>query len=244
MIDELKILRGSDFIINDYIKIHHPTLQEIYDYGEERYWSLVGSLCAIPSDYMVELDKMGQDYEKITDFQLFYLVTRNFSVDDTKILFGDLNLQELQMGISRINNAEVYFYIDDFGNQVVIDESIHKIMTEFVRKIHCIQKKKIKAGNEHTKEYLLEKEKRRRKRRKSEKFQSILSVGISSLVNSEGFKYDYSTIWNLPIFLFFDALSRITQIKNSSNVMTGIYSGSIDPSKIDLNSIRWNSKII
>lgn len=243
MIDELKLIRGSDFVINENITIHHPTLDEIFRYGEKRYWSLVQTICAIPSDYMVELNKIGKDYEEITSFQLFYLTTRNFSVEDTRILFGDLDFQKLEIGINTINNTEVYFYNDDFGNQIVIDESIYRIIVEFISKINYIKKRKIKAANKHTKEYLLEKEKRRQKRRKSDQFESIFLTGISSLVNSEGFKYDYDTIWNLPVFLFFDALNRIGQIKNYSNIMTGIYSGSIDPKGIDLNSISWSSKI-
>ena len=34
-IDDLKIYRGKDVIINDYITIHQPTSDEITDYGEK-----------------------------------------------------------------------------------------------------------------------------------------------------------------------------------------------------------------
>ena len=68
-IDELQLYFGDDFIINDKIKIHQPTVDEIVRYGEQKYFSMVHTITAIPSDMKSQLDDMGLDYDKLKDFE-------------------------------------------------------------------------------------------------------------------------------------------------------------------------------
>lgn len=49
-VDSLFIYFGDDYVVNEHIKIHQPTIGEVADYGEAKYFSMVHSLCAIPSD--------------------------------------------------------------------------------------------------------------------------------------------------------------------------------------------------
>ena len=78
--------RGDPLVINDLIQVRQPTLGEIADFGEERYFQMLSAICGSPSDFMVALDDMGIRYEEITDFQLFLMLTRNLTPDDTRIL--------------------------------------------------------------------------------------------------------------------------------------------------------------
>lgn len=48
--DSLFLYFGDDYIINDKIKVSQPTIGMVADYGEAQYFSMVHSLCAIPSD--------------------------------------------------------------------------------------------------------------------------------------------------------------------------------------------------
>ena len=50
--DELQIYRGKDYVVNDYITIRHPILDEIADYGEREYLSLITSLTTTQRDIM------------------------------------------------------------------------------------------------------------------------------------------------------------------------------------------------
>lgn len=77
--------RGDPLVINDLIQVRQPTLGEIADFGEERYFQMLSAICGSPSDFMVALDDMGIRYEEITDFQLFLMLTRNLTPDDTRI---------------------------------------------------------------------------------------------------------------------------------------------------------------
>lgn len=71
MIDKLKVYRGKDFIVNDYLTISQRTLDEISDFGEKEYFGTLGTFCATPSDMMIELEKGGIDFVKISDWELF-----------------------------------------------------------------------------------------------------------------------------------------------------------------------------
>ena len=46
--DELQMFFGDDYKVSDYITIHQPTVGEIMEFGERRYYSMLTQLCAIP----------------------------------------------------------------------------------------------------------------------------------------------------------------------------------------------------
>lgn len=49
-VDALFLYFGDDYVINDKIKLHQPTIGDVVDYGEAQYFSMVHTLTAIPSD--------------------------------------------------------------------------------------------------------------------------------------------------------------------------------------------------
>ena len=49
-IDPLQLYFGDDYIINDKIKIKQAKIGDIVDFGEVKYFSVVHTLTAIPSD--------------------------------------------------------------------------------------------------------------------------------------------------------------------------------------------------
>ena len=63
------LLNSSALPITPQIELYIPTVGEILE-DEKYYYNLVFSLCATPSDYMVQLDDAGIDYTKITDYEL------------------------------------------------------------------------------------------------------------------------------------------------------------------------------
>jgi len=63
---------------------------------------MVHHITAIPSDMKSQLFDLKIDYEEISDFELFMMLTPMLSVDQTSILFGDLDFQKLK----RIRNPQ------------------------------------------------------------------------------------------------------------------------------------------
>ena len=62
MNDELQVYRGKDYVISKYITIHQPTLNEICDMGESKYYQMVYNLTGTPQSMKAQLWKMGIDY--------------------------------------------------------------------------------------------------------------------------------------------------------------------------------------
>lgn len=234
-----KLFFGNDIDINQNIHIHHPTLDEIYKYGEEKYYQMVSKFCSTPFDNKVFLlDNFGLDYENIDEFDFFYILIKSLNIEDTRILFGELNFQNFLLLPNKQTNEKVLVNPE---TEVIIDKSLYYLITDCIRKMHNLKKDLSIAGNAHTKKYLIDKERRFLKRQKNIKRQPMLIPLISTLVNCEEFKYNYETVWNLPIYLFMDSVKRIQKIKNHNYLMQGIYSGAIDPKKLtedDLNLMK------
>lgn len=234
-LDMLRLYFGDDYVVNDKIKIRQPTIGEIVDYGEQEYFSMAHMISAISSDFKPELTDMKLDYEKITDIEMFYIVTRNMEVDQTRILFGELDFSKLKM--FEQPNETLLLY--DAESEVRIDFHVHAMMMQYVTRLHGIVKKPEFGANQGTKDFLIEDDRQRKKRQAKKPFESILLPLISAMVNSAGFKYKKEEVRGMKMFEFFDSVQRIGVIQSSQALLQGGYSGMADLSKVPKESFNW-----
>ena len=173
MIQKPNLLKVSDYKINDKISVHVPTVDEIFDFGDMKYYSIIQTLIATPFDLMVELDDIGIDYETITNFQLFMLMMESIiaNEDDTSILFGGLNLKNFQEAVNCKNNEKVLW---DKENDIVIDQMIALEICNTIRKIHFWEAPVGQAGNAEAKRYLIERNRRKKQRLAKKPYKSFL----------------------------------------------------------------------
>lgn len=96
-VDKLRLYRGDDIKINDYVSIHVPTIGEICDYGEGKYYSMVQNLCAVGIDLCWQLEEIGIKFDEISDYDLFVnILCRHYDTEATRIIFGDqLNFKKM-----------------------------------------------------------------------------------------------------------------------------------------------------
>lgn len=237
MIDELQLFRGGDYVVSESLTIRQPTINEICDYGEQKYYNMVSVLCSTPSDLKVQLlDDFGIDYESISEFELFCWLSHSFQIEETAIIFGCLNFPALN--IAQNTQTEEIVLQDAEGN-VVIDRAIYLTIVGFLRSIHGFERHVDKPANEHTKKYMIEVERRRQQRHRKDDTKSLLVPLVSSMVNCEQFKYNHETVWNLQIYPFMDSVRRIQKLRNYNQVMQGVYAGTIDLKTISEDSINW-----
>lgn len=71
MFDKLKIYRGSDIYLTPKIVIKQPTIAEICDFSEKKYFSAVNTLTSVGADLKWQLWDRGIDYTTINDYDLF-----------------------------------------------------------------------------------------------------------------------------------------------------------------------------
>ena len=235
------LLNQSSVKITDQITLNIPTIGEILD-DEAMYFSIVSVMTATPYQYMVQLDDIGIDYTKITDYQLFQIFFPIYAQNDVSIIFGNLNLKDIALYHNQKTNLDVlYSPLSD----TTIDEFVYYQMARTMRQVNCIKYERKRPKGEHTKKYLLEKERRHlknleRKRKNKEYEQSELEKLIVALVNNNHFKYDYESVRNLSIYNFYQSYKQIQHEINFNNVMRGVYAGTIDTTKLqDKSCLSW-----
>ncbi len=234
--DKLQVYRGKDFIINEDIKIHQPTLDEICDWGEEKYFSFIHSFTATPTDLKYQLSLVDIDWNEISDYDLFLLRANLFEKSESEILFGDLDFKKFR--IAEKENGEIVLY--DKESDVLIDHSIYQIMVDYIRKSHNLIKNVERAMTETTRIVLLEEAKEQYEMNKDKEYSYILLPLISTLTNMEGFKYGWLDVWNMKINAFMDAVTQVTHIKNADLLLSSGYSGfGIDLKKVNKKLINY-----
>lgn len=239
MVDKLLLYLGKDLEINQDITIHQPSILDIAQFGEKKYFSTVYTICSIPSDFKSELWDLGLNYGKVSDFECFVLITRNISADDTKLLLGDEISFKDMVPVKDPDTGEIVLL--DADREIIINEEIYTSMIEQIRCMHDIVPKRERAANKETLELLIREDRTKKEKKNDSKTESILLPLISSMVNSPGFKYDINTLQNLGVFSFFDSVRRIQAINTANSISQGMYSGMVDISKNPAlkNELNW-----
>ncbi len=240
MIDQMKLFRGEGYQINSKIKIRHPTLDEIADYGEQRYFWLVRTLCSTPADRKVEIwDNLHIFWDKVDDYNLFLSLFHALQKSNASILFGDMDFDSFEIA-TRPGLTERVLVNKD---HVVIDRAIHKLMTDYLRQIHKLRKNVDTGFNDTTKKIMIEDDRDEMALHVQKPFKSLLLPLISSLTNCPEFKYRWNDVWTLPIGVFMDSVARVQKLKSYDFVMHGIYSGCVDIKKLDKQELHWMSDL-
>ena len=238
--DELKIYRGEDFVISKHIHIHQPTLNEICDYGERDYYSMIYNFTATPQSLKVQLWDMGIDYTEITPYQLFYqLLYRMYSQEKTSIIFGDLDFSKFQL-MQKKDDESILLYQEINGESVAIDEYTYNVIVDYLCKSHFIERDLKMPITKSAKMILIEDAREEMEMNKNKEYHSTLKNLVSAMINSEGFKYNHSQVWDMKINAFMDSVKRIGKIKNAQLLLQSGYSGfGVNLKEINNKQLDW-----
>lgn len=259
--NDLSVYRGRDYIINDFITIHQPTLGEIEMFGEEEYWSTVYSICATPTDMKWQLHLIGEDWNQVSDYELFLMMYRSLTKESTSLIFGDLDFNEYELDINPVNgdmclikykqdesNKESNIKKILFGSKEkkdreivnVIDRSIYEQIVSYLRTSHKLKKNVERAMTETTRLVLLEEAEENFNMAKNKPYKSQLVNLISTFTTMEGSGYNHNTIWDLKINAFMIALESIQHNKSVDRLLQSGYSGfGVDLSKINKKELNY-----
>lgn len=237
-IDALSLYMGDPYKINDYITVKQPTVGQIAEYGEKAYYSMVHTLCAIPSDMKSQIDDLGLDYEKLEDFELFTMLAPTLSKQATEIILGDIDLSHLKPFRNPQNGQVV---LADRETGVVIDMLIYERLVNYLRKVHGLKKKIEHAGNKYTKRVLIEEDRRNLQMNKNKPYKSFLTPLVSAVKVRMGYTKEY--VKNMGIYEFTDDIARLQIINNADALLRGMYGGMIDSKKINKADLNWMKEI-
>ena len=167
----------------------------------------------------------------------------HFNKEETSILFGDFDFQELFVKSSDEDDTVL---ISRDGT-LALDKLAYIRMVEYIRHVHFLpQKVEYDVGNEFARKHLIESTRRKEQRaaKKGPKpFQSILSDMISSKVNLPGSNYTYDTIQQMHISQLYDGYMRTNKILHYNQVMSGVYAGTVAYKELDKNILDWSGNL-
>ena len=245
---DISLLNKTKFKVNDNITVHIPTLGEIRgdspklygtDEDEANLYSLVSLFTSTSSDIMLELDEAGMDFTKITDFQTFLILfggmPKKVLDEKSSLMFENINLADFKVSLSTINDLPILY---DEEHDITIDELIYMQLSTIFCTVYSIEKRHRKPGDTTAKEYIIERQKVKAKRRKKQKYHSRLDKQVIALVNNSNFKYDFDTVENLTIYNFMCSLKQIVKKYQVDNLNSGIYAGTVNAKGLG-DKLNW-----
>lgn len=231
VVDELKLYNGLPIQITNKIIMKVPTLGQICEFGDNNYFSFVQTFTATPIDenMIVFLTDIGIDFNNISNFELFMLLTR-IMPKGSELLF-DNNIDFFKFE-PKTTDDEIPYLENSDG--VIINEGIYNLMLANMRAINNVPIPKItKVKDDPIQKQMAIEDARNQleSRKRKAMFKptgSALMPIVSSMVNSAGFKHNEKTVFDMNIYAFWDSVNRISAIKNADNLYRGLYSGCLD----------------
>lgn len=233
-IEPIDLYVGKPYVINDKIVCFQPTIGDIIDYGETAYFSMIHTICATPADMKVRLFDGGINWMEISGFELFSMIAPSLSVEETNIIFGDLDLSALKTYRDK-QNGEIILANPE--QRVKIDRLIYERIMNGIRKMHGLKPNNEKAHNKATMRAMIENDRQTMEINSKKEPSSYLLPLISAVRCKMGWTKDY--ILQEGIYSFFDTVNRLNVIDNADHLVSGIYAGTIDSKKISKENLNW-----
>ena len=250
--DRLKILRGRPIECSDLLTIYQPNLGQIEEFGEERFFNSAWLMCSSAWDMPSAFADMGVDFMSVSDWEFFIQVTHNMTVEDTRLIFGDLDFSRLtpmnykqseddtDPQIVLINAEPMTIQGHDYEPaQYIFTEQLYQTMIPWFREMIGFVHKGRKAANKATAKILIMDDRKQRARHKDDVYESYFHNGIISLVNTEEFSYTYETVFDLTLYQFTKSMIQIQGKKHACAMLQGSMSGFADMSKVPSINLQW-----
>lgn len=232
MIDQLCVFRGRDYVINSGITIRQPTIGEIEEFGEQKYFSTVKLITSTPADRKVEIwDSMHVYWEEVGEYDLFISMFGVFAAMDMSIIIPNLDFTSFKTIINPNTNDLALINKDG----VKIDRAIFTLITDYIRSVHHLKKNREKGFDDFARDMMIEDDRYDNQSAANKPFKSVILPFASYLAIRQCF----SALWDIPIGAFLYEMMRENKVKEYDNLMRGIYSGCVDIKKINKSELNW-----
>lgn len=239
--DELQMYFGEPYKINDDITISQPTIGNILTFGEQKFYRSLAPFTSNTTTYRLQLWDMGIDWNDISDYELFIMLVQGLKPEDTKLLFGDLDFSKFS---PQYDTQLETIVLVDFEKGIIIDEWIYTQMSEYLRLMFNQYPKVEYAKTKSTKEAIIDEERMNQRiaaqKKNNKQSKSMLLPLVSAMLNHPGFKYKKNELKEVGIVEFMDSVQRLQVYESTRALMSGMYSGMLDCSKINMKEeLNW-----
>lgn len=272
-VDELKIYRGSDIPITNKIIVTQPTIDQIIEFGEKKYFSTVHTLTGVGADFKWQLwDYFQTDYTTIDDFELFKKLIykslasrkyihkelmehrelyeeqlKNISEED----LAEMLVNPLSLVLKDIDFADFEEYESDKNPETVLYDKEHDITIDryvYAKIVDAVRKiHGFKRNNQmpanEITKMFLIDEAREEYLMASQKPYKSILMPLISSLAVKTGQLGGESIWNTKVNMFFDAIKRINKIQDAELLLQGAYSGFASLKNIDKERLNWAGDI-
>lgn len=226
----LQLLAGTPIDLG-VCKAHSLKLKEITEMGENKYNQYLS---------LILFDKNNLEIEENIDATTFELVVAYCVYDQN---FRNMFLESLELFTkekAKLNKKGVLYFGSLKDNRFLNDEVFNDLqqVIKLQNNIKEEQEEEIKPGNERAKKFM-EEMKKKKDRLAQVKKKDISLASIISGVAWKSNNTNIKDIWDLTVYQLYDAFYRLESIDYYNSILTGIYSGTVDGKKINLNKINW-----
>ena len=272
-VDDLKIYRGDDIRITDKIIVIQPTIDQIIEFGEKRYFQTVHCLTGVGADFKWQLwDYFEIDYTKIDDFELFKKMIYK-SLSSKKKIYKELkdnpekyedyinNMTEedweellfnpISIILKDIDFADFEEYDSDKNQETILYDKEHDITIDrfvYARIVDAVRKiHGFKRNNEIPANEItkmdLIDDARDDAMMASQKPYKSVLKPLISALAVKTGQLGNNGIWNTKVNMFFDAIKRINKIQDAELLLQGAYSGFASLKGVDKTRLDWAGEI-
>lgn len=237
----LQLYFGDDYVVNDKITIHQPSIQDYITYGEENIQSVIYPFISNTTKCRLQLWNNGIDWNDITNQQLFSILIKSIDLEYSKLMFGDIDFHGFSFFTEEKDGKESVILYNPIQD-IKIDEPTRIKMCKYIQYMfHTFPPEEEFTSSKTLKRDLINRDKQNllaMKRDSSLKPPSLLSM-ISFYLNHPGSKYKKNELRNVGIVEFYDSVQRLQIYESTHAVINGSYSGFVDTSKIPKNEFNF-----
>jgi hypothetical protein len=272
-VDDLKIYRGSDIRITDKIVVTQPTIDQIIEFGEKRYFSAVHTLTGVGADFKWQLwDYFETDYTTIDDFDLFKKMICSILSSKKKVYkelkenpekyeehiskmteedWEELLVNPVSLILKDIDFADFEEYQTDKSPETILYDEEHDITIDrfvYARIVDAVRKiHGLKRNNEIPANEMtkmdLIDDARDEAMMASQKPYKSTLKPLISALAVKTGQLGSDSIWNTKINMFFDSIKRINKIQDATLLLQGAYSGFASLKGVDKTRLDWAGEI-
>lgn len=235
--DELKMYFGKPYVIDvensiGQVVVKIPTIGQIIDIGQDRFFQTLNLFITNTTVYRSFLWKLGQDWNEVSDFDLWKILYKNADDDVLNLLFEGIDFKQLDY-YEQHKDEETRVLLYDPTNEVEINEEVYQNIHQYLQEVFNMHPEEEFTKDKTLKTWWIQKDEREASRKKdNDSNQKSLKTLISACINHPGFKYKLEELENVNVCVFYDSVKRLQIYESSTAVLKGLYSGMVDGSKI------------
>lgn len=235
-----KLLMGLDITIHD-ITIKNYTIGELFkDVGLTKYLQLSSVAIRKVRDYI-----RPEYLETFDDVHIFDIYCMSREMNELFIAFLNLLTGYSWKFVHTDVFVEFYAKNEHDKNVHVNKDNIEDIF-EIIKIMYCLDSSKRESDrddiNDEMRELLREFEEEESKV-KNAKGCNITLVSIIDGISSKHPSINLLNIWEYKMYQVMHTYYSLNKIDNENRMMTGIYSGTIDGKKVEMEKAHWANEV-